>query len=107
MLAVLFLILIACSLGVGAGLLAALGVWLRLIFTLLDALMQQVPSGVMLFVRLATRLVVRSVKTIRYLWLHSRRIGVAVAQRAYVNLFVWSYLLREWYVTSELKKRGA
>ena len=107
MLAILFLILIACALGVGAGLLAALGVWLRLIFSLLDALVQQVPSGVMLFVRLATWLVVRSVKLARYLWLHSKRIGVAAAQRTYVSLFVWSYLLREWYVASELKKRGA
>src|ERR1700756_4356544 len=107
MLAVLFLVLIACALGVGAGLLAALGIWLRLIFALLDALVQQVPRGVLLFVRLATWLMVRSARVARYLWLHSRRIGVAAAQRVYVRLFVWSYLLREWYVNSEVKKRGA
>lgn len=107
MLAVLFLILIACACGVGAGLLIALGVWLKLIFTILDALVQQVPRGVMLFLRLTTWLATRSVKLIRYMWVHARRGGVWAAQVAYVQLFVWSYLFREWYVTSELKRRGA
>ena len=87
--------------------LTALAVWLRLIFGLLDALVQQVPRGVALFFRLVTWLVVRSAKLTRWTWRHSRRIGVAAAQRAYVSLFVWSYLLREWYVASELRKRNA
>ena len=107
MVPILFLILIACLLGVGAGLLTALAVWLRLIFALLDALVQQVPRGVMLFVSLATWLVAASVKLVCYVWSNSRRIGVVAAQRAYVSLFVWSYLLREWYVASELRKRSA
>jgi len=104
---ILFLILIACLLGVGAGLLTALAVWLRLIFGLLDALVQQVPRGVALFFRIATWLSVRSAKLARYVWSNSRRIGVALAQRCYVRLFVWSFLLREWYVASELRKRNA
>lgn len=107
MLAILFLILLACLCGAGAGLLAAGAIWLRLIFTLLDLLVQQVPRGVMLFLRLATWTVVRLAKLARWAWRHSRRIGVALAQRSYVQLFVWSYLLREWYVANELRKRGA
>jgi hypothetical protein len=104
---VLILILAACLLGVGAGLLTALAVWLAVIFKLLDALVQQVPRGVMLFLRLATWLVVRSLKLTRYVWLHSRRVGVWTAQVGYVQLFVWSFLLREWYVSNELRKRNA
>ena len=107
MLAVLFLILLACLFGVGAGLLAALGIWLKLIFALLDALVQQVPRGVMLFVRLATWLTVRLFKLVRYVWLHAKRGGLWAAQNAYVWLFVWSYRLRAGYVASELKRRGA
>ena len=103
----LLLILATCVLGAGAGLLTALAVWLGLIFKLLDALVRQVPSGVALFFRLATWLSVRSAKLARWMWRRTRRIGVEAAQRAYVSLFVWSYLLREWYVTSELKKRDA
>lgn len=104
--ALIFLILVACVFGAAGGLLAALGIWLRLVFSLLDALVQQVPRGVALFFRLAYGLTVRSLKLSRWVWLHSRRIGVAAAQRAYVSLFVWSFLLRERYVASELKKRG-
>lgn len=105
--ALIFLFFVVVCAGVGFGALAALGIWLRLIFGLLDALVQQVPRGVALFFRLATWLSVRSTKLARWIWLQSRRIGVAAAQRAYVSLFVWSYLLREWYVASELRKRGA
>jgi len=105
--ATLMLFPLAVIAGVVFAGLAALGIWLRLIFGLLDALVQQVPRGVALFFRLITWLSVLSVKLLRWTWRHSRRIGVAVAQRAYVSLFVWSYLLREWYVMSELRKRGA
>lgn len=106
MVAVLILILAACLLGVGMGLLTALAIWLAVIFKLLDALVQQAPRGVMLFTRLATWLVVRSVVLVRRAWLHSRRIGLWSARASYTQLFVWSYLLREWYVSSELRKRG-
>lgn len=106
MLAILFLILLVCVCGLGAGLLTALAVWLRLTFSLLDLLVQQVPRGVMLFLRLAMWLVVRSLKLYRYVWLRAKRGGLWAAQHAYVWLFVWSYRLREWYVTSELKKRS-
>lgn len=107
MLAILFLILLVCVCGAGAGLLAALAVWLRLIFSLADLLVQQIPRGVMLFLRLTTWIAVRSLKASRYLWLLAKRGGLWAAQHAYVWLFVWSYRLREWYVTSEIKKRGA
>jgi len=105
--AMIFLFFVVVCAGVGFGALAALGIWLRLIFGLLDALVQQVPRGVALFFRLTTWLSVRSAKLARWAWLQSRRIGVAVAQRVYVSLFVWSYLLREWYVASEIRKRNA
>lgn len=107
MLAVLFLILIACLFGAGAGLLAAAAIWLRLIFTLLDLLVQQVPRGVMLFVRLATWAVVRLAKLVRYMWLQARRVGLWAAQHAYARLFVWSYRLRSAYVAGELRQRDA
>lgn len=105
--AILFLILLLCVLGAGAGLLAAIGVWLRIIFSLLDALVQQVPRGVMLFLRLAAWLTVRLFKLNRWGYLQAKRGSLWAAQHAYVWMFVWSYRLREWYVTSELKKRGA
>jgi hypothetical protein len=104
---ILFMILVACVLGAFSGLLAALGIWLRLIFSLLDALVQQVPRGVNLFFRLAYALVVRSVKTGRWLYRLSSRVGLWLAQHAYIWLFVWSYRLRRAYVASELRKRGA
>jgi len=101
------LILLAIAAGVVIVGFSALGIWLRLIFGLLDALVQQVPGGVALFFRLVTWLSVRSAKLARWAWRQSRRVGIAAAQHAYVSLFVWSFLLREWYVTSELRKRGA
>jgi len=107
MIAILFLILIVCALGAGAGLLSALCSVLRLVFGLLDALVQQVPSGVALFLRLATWAVVRSAKVFRWVYGRMKRDGLWIAQHAYVWLLVWSYLLREWYVSSELKRRGA
>ena len=107
MFAVLLLILVVCSLGVGAGLLTALAVWFALIFKALDALVQQVPRGVMLFVRLATWLAVRLLKVCHYVWQHSKRVGLWAAQNAYVWLFVGSYRLREWYVNSEIRRRTA
>lgn len=107
MIAVLFLILLVCMFGAGAAMLSTTVTCLRAMFALLDAFVQQVPRGVMLFLRLATWTVVRLVKASRYLWRHSRRIGVAVAQHVYVWLFVGSFLLREWYVANELKHRGA
>ena len=88
------------------GALTALAIWLRLIFALLDALVQQVPRGVALFFRLATRAAIGLVKLSRYLWLRSRASGVWAAQHAYVWLFIASFLFREWYVASELKRRG-
>lgn len=107
MIAFLFLILLVCMLGASATILSATVTILRAVFSLLDALVQQVPSGVMLFIRLATWVTVRLARLSRYLWVHARRIGVAGAQRGHAAFFVWSYLLREWYVASELKKRGA
>ncbi|HWT34745.1 MAG TPA: hypothetical protein VN289_00605 [Paraburkholderia sp.] len=104
--ALLFLIAIACFAGAACGLLAALGIWLRLVFTLLDALVQQVPSGVMLFVRLATWCVVRLAKLARWLHINGKRCGLWCAQHAYLWLFVGSYLLREWYVTREVRERA-
>lgn len=105
MLAILFLILLICVCGAGAGLLTALAVWLRIIFSLLDALVQQVPRGVLLLLRLATWFAVRLLKVSRWSYLHAKRGGLWAAQHAYVWVFVWSYRLREWYVESELKKR--
>lgn len=103
MVAILFLILLACLAGVATGVLAAAAIWLRLIFGLLDALVQQVPRGVALF----CSLLVGSIRLARAMWQQARRGGVWAAQHAYVWLFVWSFRLREWYVASELKKRGA
>lgn len=105
--ATLAMMLVLAIAAVCFGALTALAIWLRLIFALLDALVQQVPRGVMLFLRLATWIVVRSVKTARYLWLRSRASGVWAAQHVYVWLFIGSFLFREWYVTSELKRRNA
>lgn len=105
--AILFLILLAVCAGVFFGAFAALAIWLRLIFALLDALVQQVPRGVMLFVRLATWTATALAKSGRWMYLQSKRVGLWGAQHAYVWLFVWSYRLREWYVASELRKRGA
>ena len=107
MFAVLLLILVACSLGVGAGLLTALAIWLALIFKALGLLVQQVPRGMMLFIRLAMWLTVRSAKVCRYVWQSAKHVGLWGAQNACVWLFVGSYRLREWYVSSELKRRGA
>lgn len=105
--ALIFLILVAVVAGVGVGAFAVLAVWLGLLFMLLDALVQQVPRGVMLFVRLATWLTVRSAKVCRYVWVHAKRGGLWAAQHAYVWLFVWSFRLREWYVSSEIRRRDA
>lgn len=105
--AILFLILLAVLAGVAVGAFTALAIWLSLIVRLLDALVQQVPRGVILFVRLATWLAVRSAKACRYIWVRAKRGGLWAAQHAYVWLFVWSYRLREWYVTSEIRRRNA
>ena len=99
--ALIFLLLLVSIAGVGVGLLAALAIYLRLLFSLIDALVQQVPRGITLF----CRLLVRSVRAARVLHRLMKRGGLWVAQHAYVWLFVWSYRLRRAYVASELKKR--
>lgn len=105
--AILFLILLAVLAGVAVGAFTALAIWLSLIVRLLDALVQQVPRGVVLFMRLATWLAVRSARLVRYVWRQTKRGGLWAAQHAYIWLFVWSYRLREWYVAGEIKRRGA
>lgn len=106
MLAILFLILIACLCGAGASLLTAAVVCTRAVFALLDALVQQVPSGVMLFVRLAVWASKWLAKLVRCVWLRVRRIGVWAAQHVHASMFVRSAQLREWYVASELRRRA-
>ena len=99
----LMLCVVVVSVGVGA--FAVLAIWLKLIFSLLDALVQQVPRGLHLFFRLTYGFVVRSVRVALVLRRLAKRGGLRAAQHAYVWLFVWSYRLRCAYVTSELKKR--
>lgn len=102
---ILILFLAVCALAVGAGLLTALAIWLRLIFGLLDLLVQQVPRGVWLFLALAYSLAVGLIKTTRYLWLRVRPGLKAAALRTYVWCFVWGYHIREWYVANEIRNR--
>jgi len=103
--AMIFLMLLVVIAGAGFGAFAALAVWLRLIFSLLDLLVQQVPRGLNLAFRLAYRLMARSVRAALVLRRLAKRGGLWAAQHAYVWLFVWSYRLRRAYVASELKKR--
>jgi len=107
MVAILFLIFLACLAGAATGLSAALAIWLRLIFGALDLLVQQAPRGLNLAFRLAYGLVVRLVRAARVLYRSTKRGGLWAAQHAYVWLFVWSYRLRRAYVASELRKRNA
>lgn len=101
-LCVLFVLLIC-----GLGAMASVGVLLKLFFELVTACLNGGARGAVLFFRLTTWAAVRLIKLARALSRWAKRRGLWAAQHAYVWLFVWSYRLRTWYVSSELRKRTA
>lgn len=105
MFAVLFIVVAACCGALVIGAATTVAVWAAMLFVLLDRLVQEVPRGIWLFLRLAYSLAKGLFLAVWYLWCVARPKVRRGALIVYVWAFVWCYHVREWYIANELKTR--